>query len=404
MGSDHYPLLLSLELHPGTDLPILKYFATKRWKLEAADWDRFRDHVLEGGTRLWTQPPSLQSYLDFVSLLTSAMGSSCPRKREVVTFYRFAPKPWWSPACSLAKEQKKNALREYRRNRTPANFELCVSQERDTQQTYSIAQKEGWRTFLNSIKLRSPMAPVWRMAKRYAGRSLPPKHTAGEWLADFLEIFTPDHQEILTADKEYLSPPSIPDQDKTALHRFFEAPFTMADQKVVATLFADIGGAYPNVNSALLCDKLRLKGLLEFVVLNIRRTLVNRSLQATHNGQLTLPRFTSKGLNQGDIWSPLLYILFTADLASGLEDDCLVLQYADDIRVTCSHNSQREALYKLQDAARLLEQRIACNGAKLEPAKSQLKEEPSPSTATEATGGSGSCPVRSKVPGTPYGQ
>ncbi|KAE8739461.1 hypothetical protein FOCC_FOCC015037 [Frankliniella occidentalis] len=144
-------------------------------------------------------------------------------------------------------------------------------------------------------------------------------------------------------------------------------------KEFAVSLFADISGAYPNVNPQLLCESLTQKGLPAFVIENIRSSLMRRKLKATYGGILTDFRYTSKGLNQGDIWSPFLYILFTSDLREVVtEDEVLMLQYADDISLTVRHSSLREAIYKLQDAARNLEEKISQNGATLEPTKSQM--------------------------------
>lgn len=122
-----------------------------------------------------------------------------------------------------------------------------------------------------------------------------------------------------------------------------------------ATLFADVTGACQNIRPQILKKKLLKAGLPRTIVTNIMNTLVDRRVTVTYQGKMVGPRSTSVGLNQGDIWAPLLYLLYTADIDMGIEEDVVTIQFADDICLASSNKSAREATYCHQDAAAQLE-------------------------------------------------
>lgn len=503
-GSDHRPILLDIQSPTEGKIPYVQYHTTRKWHVNQMDKKKFQTYLDEKGKDLWNTLPSTRKYMEFVDLVTRAMDESTPKRKPRSPGLKHSPKPWWTPDCTKEKEKRNDLFKRFQQHKTPENFEAYQRQNNIAKDTFAQAKRDSWRTFVGSIQPRSPMEPIWRMAKSYAGRHTPPKHTDGEWLEDFLkmvalqppghdfnnQINMPIEETATEEDTEFFYKTFKPEDITSALSRskdsapgmdgitysiikqlpeealkylaklynhFWQTttcpaewkrsivlPFikhgkdpteaesyrpialttcllktyqkmtlrrlmwwaetkhklapsqngfrpgrstmdslsnlttkiyeAFTEGKVMAVLFADVKGAYPNVQPKLLQKKLLKMGLPHFVTLNINNILMHRQLTTVYNGKVLGPRETSIGLNQGDIWSALLYILYTAELKKELPatSEIEMDEYADDFYIAVKHESPREAIYQLQDAAQLVENKLERNGAQLAPSKSQL--------------------------------
>lgn len=143
------------------------------------------------------------------------------------------------------------------------------------------------------------------------------------------------------------------------------------DNAYTSVFCADVKGAFDNVPLPQLIDSLRTHGLPDKVNRIIFQLLSKRAVFAVKAGRLTKPRTASLGLPQGDILSPLLYILYTSGLSNQFGPAIRVLQYADDICLVTSHRCAERARLITQDAANPLARVMSEKGIALAPLKSQ---------------------------------
>ena len=133
------------------------------------------------------------------------------------------------------------------------------------------------------------------------------------------------------------------------------------NQSVVA-LFLDIAGAYDNVQLNLLVDKIRKIGIPSPIVKLIYALYSNRRICLHINNLATATQTSNRGLAQGTILSPLLYILFTSDLENILPKGINIIQYADDVCLYATDNSIQNCINRLNQALIKVSQWMNKNG------------------------------------------
>lgn len=113
----------------------------------------------------------------------------------------------------------------------------------------------------------------------------------------------------------------------------------------VFVLFIDFRRAFDSVNHSLLWNKLLSQGVSAKIVRLVKQFYDSASLQIKLDGQLSKEFEIAHGVLQGEILSPLLFVLFIADLdyffrQQGCEGmfidgrtDILSLSYADDLAI-----------------------------------------------------------------------
>lgn len=101
-------------------------------------------------------------------------------------------------------------------------------------------------------------------------------------------------------------------------------------------VFFDVVGAFNNINLHILCGELRALGIPEKVIKWIFNFLHGREVYVKVNKRLIGPRFSYKGVCQGGILSPLIYLLYLHRLNIVLGLEVANLQFADDLVIYAS--------------------------------------------------------------------
>lgn len=114
-------------------------------------------------------------------------------------------------------------------------------------------------------------------------------------------------------------------------HLVTDIYLSFSRNKSVSAAFLDIQGAYDNVKLDILADKMSILGLPVTFIQNILRLYTNRKLYIKTSDSVLGPRTTSVGLPQGSILSPILYLVYTADIENAVTPGTKILQYADDV-------------------------------------------------------------------------
>jgi len=97
----------------------------------------------------------------------------------------------------------------------------------------------------------------------------------------------------------------------------------------------DLSAAFDCVDHTILLQRLRsVFGLTDVVLQWIESFLSDRTQQVAFNGQLSATQPVLFGVPQGSVLGPLLYVLYTAELAKVVARHGLQMhQYADDIQI-----------------------------------------------------------------------
>ena len=144
-----------------------------------------------------------------------------------------------------------------------------------------------------------------------------------------------------------------------------EVRIAFSKNESVLGVFLDIASAYDNVQLPLLRQKLLQLSIPVRLVNIIGNLLMSRSITIRHHNILSSSRLVWKGLPQGSVLSPILYNLYTYDLASSVSCFCKILQYADDIALYFNSSSLIEASSRINSALHYLNQWLSDHGLSL---------------------------------------
>ena len=150
-----------------------------------------------------------------------------------------------------------------------------------------------------------------------------------------------------------------------------------ADRRHVTLLgLLDLSAAFDCVDHLILLERLRSAVGFTGVVLDwIESFLTDRTQQITYNGQLSMTQPVLFGVPQGSVLGPLLYVLYTAELACVIANHGLKMhQYADDIQVYISTTVNDAAATVDRFAACLvdIEAWLSASRLRLNPTKTQV--------------------------------
>lgn len=137
-------------------------------------------------------------------------------------------------------------------------------------------------------------------------------------------------------------------------HLFLDIHSARNNNNHLICIFIDIEGAFNNVNISVLSSTLASIGIPEKIVKWIYNFLNGREVYVKHNNRLHGSRLSYKGVCQGGILSPLLYILYVYQLNKKLGPSVNNLQYADDLAIYCTGNNIKDTSNKLNLALKQL--------------------------------------------------
>ena len=157
-GSDHYPIILTLERSP-------PYKPIEMWRFKQADWKLFNQ------TLDLALPDEMNNIDDQVEWITNQIRTaaliSIPRGSNLRKF----PVPWWNEECARARREKRRIERRMWRNqgdqRIAEDFEEAC---KAYQTTIEKAKNDSWMAFTSSLKVGAPSKIVWDRVMAVAGK------------------------------------------------------------------------------------------------------------------------------------------------------------------------------------------------------------------------------------------
>ena len=133
-------------------------------------------------------------------------------------------------------------------------------------------------------------------------------------------------------------------------HLFLDIDGVSHENKAFVAVFFDIVGAFNNVNLHVLTSILASLHFPAKIISWIFNFLHGRELYVKHNNNIYGSRLSFKGVSQGGILSPTLFLLYIHRLNLELGPDVSNLQFADDLVVYCSGGNVNEINNKLNTA------------------------------------------------------
>ena len=120
----------------------------------------------------------------------------------------------------------------------------------------------------------------------------------------------------------------------------------------VCAVKLDIQSAYDSVWRDALLYKMAMIGIGGNVALWIRNWLNNRTLKVKWRGYTSTSFCSSRGVPQGSVLSPVLFLVFMSDLFDCVDSGVRIVVYADDIILYCSDCSLESVILKLNEILR----------------------------------------------------
>ena len=142
-------------------------------------------------------------------------------------------------------------------------------------------------------------------------------------------------------------------------------------KKITPALFIDIEGAYDNVNLHKLYQKLVELGVGSSTSSLIFNLLFERTIQVKSSTH-TFSRLLTKGVPQGSVLSPLLFICYTYDIFDAVSGEFKLLQFADDFVIYHSSPDITHTIDVLSSALFLLINYLNNNNLRISASKSAL--------------------------------
>ena len=137
---------------------------------------------------------------------------------------------------------------------------------------------------------------------------------------------------------------------------------------ITGILLWDLSAAFDTLSADIFCQKLKAYGFDQSSRSWFMSFLSGRSQKVKVGGKLSKSKEIETGVPQGGILSPIIFIIYGADLEDWLRHS-LALTYADDTSTSVKGKTIEEVLAKLEEDAGLILRFMASNGLVANPTK-----------------------------------
>lgn len=138
----------------------------------------------------------------------------------------------------------------------------------------------------------------------------------------------------------------------------------------VLSVYLDVSNAFNEVQSDILLVKLANIGCSTKVIKFVKFITTQRQIYTEIN--MDAPRLCHKGVPQGGVLSPLLYLLYVSDAVKFGHPMVKILQYADDIVIYVSTDDLELGKDVIEDAVQCVSQNLKDIGLEVSPKKTEV--------------------------------
>nr|CAH7721985.1 unnamed protein product [Callosobruchus chinensis] len=186
MGSDHFPILLTLNTN--IDRNVINP-ATK-WNDNRAHWMTFQstmnNKIINSNFGTNNNDEMLEM---FKTAISEAADASMPQKKP------FKPKVpnqiWWDDECRKTIAKRKETLNNYKRLSNMENYIAYKNIEAATKVLLKRKQRESWRAYINKLNKSTPPREIWKIVKSLNNKTVSRKQLSSDLIESLLDIYAP---------------------------------------------------------------------------------------------------------------------------------------------------------------------------------------------------------------------
>ncbi len=162
-GSDHYPVFVNLGFNA-----VENFFDPNIYNYKKADWSKFCV-ALEDDTSLLEPTSSVEEgYKNLVLAFKRARDISIPK---CCKSFKHKYTPFWTPSCSAAKADKKQAEKSLRKHNTIENQIAFKKSKSKFKRILSNAKTNFWEKFCLGISKQTKLKHVWDTISKLKGKN-----------------------------------------------------------------------------------------------------------------------------------------------------------------------------------------------------------------------------------------
>ena len=113
-------------------------------------------------------------------------------------------------------------------------------------------------------------------------------------------------------------------------------------------------------------------GIPNRICIFVYNLTIKRKIFFRINGENKGPHILAKGLPQGCILRPILYMIYTIHIHKVIDPGCKILEYADDIALSITSDDMEEGVQILQHSLNSINSFLKNLGLSISPTKSKL--------------------------------
>src|SRR5438552_2378180 len=143
-------------------------------------------------------------------------------------------------------------------------------------------------------------------------------------------------------------------------------------REIFSVIFMDVAGAFNNIHHSRLIHNMKQRRIPTQIVKLVQSFLTGRTTQLRFNGVTSTDINIEAGIPQGSPLSPILFMLYNAELLEITEVPDLALGFIDDIAYGISGLTAQRNIERLQEILSKSEKWKEKHGAQFEPSKYML--------------------------------